>query len=1159
MSDFTHLHLHTQYSILDGLSNISKLIDRVKELGMKSVAITDHGNMFGVKDFHKTAKKAGIKPIIGCEVYVARRSRHEKVLKEDRSGNHLVILAKNKIGYHNLMKLVSYGWTEGFYYRPRIDKELLFKYKEGLIISTACLGGEIPRTISNGKIQEVETLVKEFKEQFGDDFYLEMQRHQTGNKEYDATLYDKQQLVNKHIIEIAQKYDVKYIATNDVHFVLQEDAPAHDLLICLSTHKDLNDPTRMKYSGQEFVKSPQQMKKIFEDLPQALANTIEIENKIEQYELNREPIMPDFPLPEGFTSEAEYLRHITYEGAKYRWLNPSQEQMERIDFELETILRMGFPGYFLIVWDFIKAARQMGVSVGPGRGSAAGSAVAYCLQITDIDPIKYDLLFERFLNPERISMPDMDIDFDDDGRALVIDWVVQKYGKNRVANIVTFGSMAAKSSLKDVGRILGMQPAETDKLSKMVPVKPGTTLKSALQEVPELAAEKKNGSKVVTQTFAYAETLEGTIRQTGVHACGIIIGKDDLENYVPLSISKESDLYVTQYNGKNIEDVGMLKMDFLGLKTLSIIKDAIEYIKHSKGISVDIDKISLEDKKTYELFARAETTGIFQFESDGMKKYLKQLKPTRFEDLIAMNALYRPGPMDYIPQFIARKNGEQKITYDLPEMEEFLANTYGITVYQEQVMQLSQKLAGFTKGQADSLRKAMGKKMIAMMDELKIKFIDGAKKFGHSEKITEKIWKDWEAFAQYAFNKSHSTCYAYIAYQTAYLKAHYPAEFMAAVLSRNLTDIEKIGFFMDECKKIGVKVLVPDVNESIAKFSVNKKGIVRFGLNAIKGVGTNVVNDIVSERERAGNYKDYFDFIERVNLTSVTKKTMESLAISGAFDEFGEIKRSQFFAHNGNSPLTFIEECIRYGSKLQGEGAGSSLFGGGNEVQIVKPEIPQAPEWDKLHQLKQEKELVGIFLSEHPLDEYRLEINNYCTPISELKDLTKYKGREIKIAGIINTIQHSTTKTGNPYGSFVIEDFSSSLKISLFGKSYPNFKNFLVENYVILIKGKVAGKYGREDELEFQPDQMQMLSEVKDKMIKEITVKIPLDVISDSFINDFNSTVDLHKGNSSLKVLLFDPDTNIWIQMLSRKKKVNLTNGLIEFLQNTPKIDYRIA
>ncbi|MFN8257497.1 MAG: DNA polymerase III subunit alpha [Bacteroidales bacterium] len=1161
MRDFVHLHVHTQYSILDGASDVYDLVKKARTDGMKAVAITDHGNMFGVKSFHGAAKKEGLKPIIGVEAYLAKGSYTSKTEKIDRERNHLIILAKNLKGYHNLVKLVSYAWLEGYYYKPRIDKELLFKYSEGLIVSSSCLGGEIPELIRAGKIEEAKTAILQFKEVFGDDFYLELQRHKTGNPLIDSDTFAKQQIVNAKVLEFGKEFGIKCIATNDVHFINAKDAEAHDILICLNTGKDKDDPTRMRYSGQEFFKTRQEMTDLFADVPDVLENTIEIADKVEEYSLDRAPIMPDFKLPEGFTGENEYLEHICYEGAKERYGVVEGEVKERLDFELATIKKMGFPGYFLIVWDFLKAAREMGVAVGPGRGSAAGSVVAYSLKITNIDPIEYKLLFERFLNPDRISMPDIDIDFDEDGREHVLNWVTQKYGKERVAAIITFGTMAAKMAIRDVARVQKMPLPEADRIAKLVPTRPGTTLAMAYKEVPELENERKKGSELVVKTLEFAESLEGSIRGTGVHACGVIIGKDDLTDYLPLSVAKDSPLYVTQYDGKHVESVGMLKMDFLGLKTLSIIKDAVENVKISKGIDIDIDNIPLDDKETYELFSRGDTTALFQFESDGMKKHLKSLKPNRFEDLIAMNALYRPGPMEYIPSFINRKHGREMIKYDVPEMEEYLNETYGITVYQEQVMLLSQKLAGFTKGQADSLRKAMGKKIKAMMDELKEKFVQGCEKNGHKKEIVEKIWKDWEAFAQYAFNKSHSTCYAYLAYQTAYLKAHYPAEFMAAVLSRNLSNVDKIGQFMDECKRMGVSLLGPDVNESRLRFAVNQKGEIRFGMAAIKGVGESAVDHIIEEREANGPFKNIFEFAERVNLQMVNKKNLEGLAIAGAFDSLEGIKRSQFFQSvNGNG--SFIEELIKYANKIKGDTdlSQQSLFGGNNKVEIKKPEIPVCEEWDKIEKLNREKELIGIYLSAHPLDDYKLEIQSYCNcTLTELQDLKPLFGKELKVAGIVTAIEHRTAKTGNPFGSLTIEDYTNSYKFTFFGNEYLDYKKFFTIGYQLVIKGKIQNRFNKPDgEIEFKPISINMLSELKDKVFNSIAIKIPVDQLSDSLISEVQEVAELNKGNAMLKFLIYDPATKVWVQMFSRTHKVNITKEFVGYLDKKPELEYKL-
>jgi len=1126
---------------------------------MPACAITDHGNMFGVKLFHKKAKDEGLKAILGCEAYVAKNSRFDRSDKDDRSGHHLILLAQDYEGYKNLIKLVSYSWTEGFYYKPRIDKELLRKYNKGIIASSACLGGEIPQAIMNLGMNEAEQVIHEYQEIFGNNFYLEMQLHRSGNPAIDGDVYQNQLRVNKALFELSSKTGVKCIATNDIHFIKDTDADAHDLLICLNTGKDLDDPNRMRYTKQEYFKSGDEMEQLFAGHPEVLDNTIEIADKVESYALNQKPIMPVFPIPPEFTDEMTFLRHITFEGAKMRWGDKLEgELLERVEFELDTIERMGFPSYFLIVWDFIRAAREMGVSVGPGRGSAAGSAVAYSLRITDIDPIKYDLLFERFLNPERISMPDIDIDFDEDGREKVLKWVVNKYGKKRVAHIITFGTMAAKMAIRDVARVLKLPLMEADKLSKMVPERPGTTLASAYKEVPELMDAKKKGDPLVMDTLRFAEVLEGSVRQTGVHACGIIIGRNDLEEDIPLSTNKESELFVTQYDGKHVEDVGLLKMDFLGLKTLSIIMDAIEYAKESKGVDIDIDAIPIDDAETFELFARGDTTALFQFESPGMKKYLRALKPNRFEDLIAMNALYRPGPLEYIPDFCDRKNGRKSIEYDLPEMEEYLKDTYGITVYQEQVMLLSQKLAGFTKGQADTLRKAMGKKLITMMNELKEKFLAGGAEKGHDKKILEKIWLDWEAFAQYAFNKSHSTCYAWIAYQTAYLKAHYPSEFMAAVLSRNLSDIKKITIFMDECKRMGKQVLGPDVNESSYKFTVDADSNIRFGLGAIKGVGENAVQNIVDTRKTGGKFKDIFDFVERVNLQSVNKKNLECLVLAGGFDSFG-LKRHQYFATDAKE-VTFIESLVRYGSRMQSDKDSSqqSLFGGDlGFAAIGRPEPPISEEWSKLVLLNKEREMVGIYLSSHPMDDYRFELTHFCnTSLAELGNVNELRNKDLSFAGMVTTVRNAMTKTGKPYGSITIEDYTDSFQLTLFGKDYEYYRKYFYQGYTLLIKGRVEPRMYNENEFEVRVKSMVMLHDVKAEMVKSLTLKLPLNNITEELVTELRIATDKHKGNVTLKIKVIDPEEKMAIDFFSRAIRINLDNELLQFFE---ELDLQIA
>ncbi|MCT4615621.1 MAG: DNA polymerase III subunit alpha [Marinifilaceae bacterium] len=1172
MSSFVHLHVHSQYSILDGATSISGLINKAISEKMPAIALTDHGNMFGAKHFHDEATKKGIKPIIGIEAYVARRDRFQKSSKEDRAGYHLIILAKNKQGYHNLMKLASFAYIDGFYYKPRIDRELLEKYSEGLIISSACLGGEIPQNIMSGNIEAAKEAITWYKNIFKDDFYLEVMRHKTNDPIMNANIYDNQELCNKKILELAEEFNLKVIATNDTHFLNKEDADAHDLLICLNTGKDLDDPSRMRYTKQEYVKSVEEMQDLFSDMPNVVENTLEIAEKVEEYKLNIEPLMPDFPLPEGFDDPDDYLKHLTYEGAKDRWgddLTP--EIQERLDFELETIRKMGFPGYFLIVWDFIKAARDMGVIVGPGRGSAAGSAVAYCIKITNIDPIKYDLLFERFLNPDRISMPDVDIDFDDDGRQQVLDWVTEKYGHERVSHIVTFGTMAAKMAIRDVARVLKLPLQDADHLAKLVPEGPKVSLSKAFAEEPELAEAKNSPNQLIAQTLKFAETLEGSVRQTGVHACGVIIGKDSLTEHIPVMRANDYHLLITQYDGRFVEPVGMLKMDFLGLKTLSIIKDTIANIKLSRGIDVDIDKVELADKKTFDLFSRGETTGIFQFESPGMKKHLRALKPNRFEDLVAMNALYRPGPMEYIPSFIKRKHGQEDIVYDHPLMENYLKDTYGITVYQEQVMLQSRLLGGFTRGMSDSLRKAMGKKVKEMMDELKVKFVDGCHNnpefmepcgndIEKADVIIEKIWKDWEAFAKYAFNKSHSVCYAYIAYQTGFLKAHYPAEFMAAVLSRNLSDITKVTIFMDECKRMGLKVLGPDVNESHARFTVNKDGAIRFGLAAVKGVGESAVENLIKTREQ-GSFKDIFDFVERVSLKTLNKRTMENIAMAGGFDSF-ELNRSQYFALDDTDKI-FIERLSKYGSKVQNEKntIQASLFSNMDEFQIEHPKIPQCEDWNKLEKLNKEKSLIGIYLSAHPLDDYKLDIESFCNArLSELNNnLEQFKDKDVSIAGMVTSVRRGTTKTGNPFAIIHIEDFSDSFELAFFGRDYIDFGNFLIEDLSIFIDGRVQKRSWPKDseELEFKIKSISLLNEVRDNKLKEITLDISVEDLTEKLVVELANFFEENKGNVKLNFNIFDKE-NVKVKMFSRSCKINITDDVLNFFRETAGVEFKI-
>ena len=1214
---FVHLHVHTHYSLLDGMSTVPGLVEKAIKCGMKGVAITDHGNMFGIKEFidyvgKKNKGKADdekFKPIIGVEAYCARRTRFDKSQKEDGSGWHLVLLAKNKIGYQNLCKLVSTSWIDGYYYRPRIDKDVLKQYSEGLIVCSACLGGEVPRKIADGDIRGAEEAIQWFKDIFGDDYYLEMQRHQTNKPGADTTTYEKQVEVNKILIELARKTNTKIIASNDVHFIEEEHAEGHDRLICLSTGKDLDDPARMRYTKQEWLKTREEMYAVFSDIPEALSNTLEITEKIEHYSIDSDAIMPMFPIPEEFGSEesyrqkyseddlksefnkednsrfdklggynkvirikleADYLRDLTLKKGKERYGDPIPPHvLERLEFELETMKTMGFPGYFLIVQDFIQAARDMGVAVGPGRGSAAGSAVAYCLEITDIDPLKYDLLFERFLNPDRISMPDIDIDFDDDGRGDVLRWVTEKYGKEKVAHIVTYGTMATKSSIKDVARVQKLPLSEADRLTKLIPDRfpedketgkaPKINIANCVRFVPELQEARNSDDKNLSDVLKYAEMLEGTVRQTGVHACGVIIGAEDLTNFVPLSTAKEKggdeDLLVTQYEGSVIESIGLIKMDFLGLKTLSIIKEALSNIKKSKGEEININKIELNDSLTYELYSKGQTVGTFQFESAGMQKYLRELQPTKFEDLIAMNALYRPGPMAYIPDFIERKHGRKDITYDFPEMEERLKDTYGITVYQEQVMLLSRDLAGFTRGQSDELRKAMGKKLIDKMEALKVKFIDGATKngFGPKEKL-EKIWADWAEFAKYAFNKSHATCYSWVSYQTAYLKAHYPAEFMAANLTRNKDDIGEITKFMDECRSMGIGVKGPDVNESELNFTVNKDGDIRFGLGGVKGVGTGAVEQIIKEREKNGPFKGIFDFVERVNLTACNKRNVEALCLAGAFDNFSEAKREQYFAENGKGEV-FIESLIRYGGKYQTDksAAVNSLFGGFDSVEIAKPEIPKADPWSSLERLNKEKDLVGIYLSSHPLDDYYIILNHVCnTTAKELaEDLQVLKGREMTLGGIVSGFREGFTKKGNPYGILKLEDYSGNVEIPLFGKDYIDFAKYCRPNMYLYIRGKIEPKQYNPNELGIKLISMSQLSEVKDSLIQKITINIPLLSVDDETVAELSSLIKNNPGNTTLYFRIEEETENkMYVSLSSEGQKYSVTRDLVRYLES---------
>ncbi|MDR2938436.1 MAG: DNA polymerase III subunit alpha, partial [Prevotellaceae bacterium] len=1175
-------------------TKIPKLVDKALADGMPAVAITDHGSMFGAKEFFDYVKKKNasiedesqrIKPIIGCEVYVASSSRFDKKGKEDASGDHLVLLAKNMQGYKNLVKLVSLGHLEGFYYKPRIDKDILEKYHEGLIASSACLGGEIPQLILKNDLAGAEQGVLWFKNLFGDDYYLELQRHRATDPTAEQETFAKQQMVNAKLLELGAKLGVKVIASNDVHFLNESEAMAHDRLLCVSTNADVNDPKRMRYTRQEWFKTTAEMQQLFADLPETLSNTLEIADKVEQYSIDSKPLMPDFPLPEGFANAGEYLRHIAYHGipengvpgAHKRYPEMTPELKERIDFELDTMIGMGFPGYFLIVQDFIAAGRKMGVSVGPGRGSAAGSVVAYCLRITDIDPLKYDLLFERFLNPDRISMPDIDIDFDDEGRGKVLQYVTDKYGKEKVAHIVTFGTMAAKSAIKDVARVQQLPLSESIRLAELIdkiPRDEKVSVKNAVEKVPEMKTAAESGDSITRDTLKYAQMLEGTVRNTGVHACGVIIGPDDLTNFVPISTADDKEtkekVAVTQYEGTKVEDIGLIKMDFLGLKTLSILKEATANIKQNRGVEVDIDAIPIDDAATYELYSRGDTVGTFQFESEGMRKYLRDLQPTQFEDLIAMNALYRPGPMQYIPDFIDRKHGRKKVEYDIPIMEQYLKDTYGITVYQEQVMLLSRLLGGFTRGKSDELRKAMGKKIRAKLDELKPQFVEGCKENGHDEKIVNDIWKDWEAFASYAFNKSHATCYSWVAYQTAYLKANYPAEYMAGLLSCNLSNIDEISKFMDESRRMGIEVLGPDVNESNLAFAVNKQGNVRFGLGGVKGVSQNAVINLVEERSANGPFSSVYDFVERVNLQMANKKTLEALAGSGAFDTF-DVPRAAYFLE-GKDGGTFIEILLRYGNLFQQSknSAQQSLFGESTGTNVVqRPEPPHIPaELSDLEFLKREKDLIGIYLSAHPLDDYKLISRHIAThALSDLSDLAPLENRGVVVMGMVTKAEERTTKTGNLFGRITLEDYSGSYELVLFGKDYINYGKYFKTGCSLLVRGTIKERsFGfsrdsqpsdRPKQLEFKVGEIQLLSDVKTNL-KQLTINLSLNDICEQLVASLLDKVSKNSGNTRLRFNVVDPEKNVQLDLYSRKYNVAMSKDFEQFLTDN-KINFKVA
>ena len=1223
---FVHLHVHTQYSILDGQASIGGLFERAKELGMPALAITDHGNMYGVKEFLKVAKKyPEVKPIIGCEIYVTKHYDHKIKDKDHRGYFHLILLAKNYNGYKNLMKIVSTGHIEGKYYdKPRVSHEIVEKYSQDLVCCSACIAGEVARNIIAGDMEGAEKAILWHKNIFGEDFYLEVQEHKTQIPGQSQEVYEHQVVVNEGIFALAEKTGTKVVATNDVHFVRKEDGPAHDRLICLTTNAFIDDPDRMRYTQQEYLKSEEEMLDIFYKHPETLSNTLEVAEKIENFKVDKDPILPKFDLPEDFLANIDehletykgiidegrcdkngnergeefcrsvaYLCYLTYKGAHWRYGDElTAEQAERIEFELKTICKMGFPDYFLIVQDFIAAARSEGISVGPGRGSAAGSAVAYCLKITNIDPIKYDLLFERFLNPDRINMPDVDIDFDDDGRYRVFQYIEEKYGKEQISHVITYGTMAAKSAIKDVARVSRLSIEESNRLTKLVPDKPfeidvldengkplldedGKKIKKELKpklgnciKHHDLKEEMQNGTEQVKEVLTYAEKLEGCIRQTGVHACAMIIGRSNLTEYIPISIANDKltgeEVWVSQYDGHYIEEVGMLKMDFLGLRTLSIIKECQANIKKRFGIEFDIEKIPIDDPKAYELYSRGDTTSVFQFESPGMKEWLIKLQPTRFEDLIAMNALYRPGPMDYIPAFVERKQGREPITYELPGMEEILQDTYGITVYQEQVMLLSRKLAGFTRGQADTLRKAMGKKIIDLLNSLKGIFIEGGVKNGHPQEILEKIWGDWEEFAKYAFNKSHATCYAWVSYQTGWLKAHYPAEFQAANLTKNLSNMDEIKKIMDDCKKNGIKVLNPDINESESKFTVNKQGEIRFGLGGIKGFGENIVKAILADREENGAFEDIFDFVERMSGV-VNRKGFESLLHSGAFDSFG-ICRKQFMLPCKNGE-PFIDTLLKYGDSYKKDTLDSaiSLFGDAEEMKPERPEVPEmVGDEDIMEKLKYEKELVGMYLSSHPLDTYAFELENFTTcQISDLPTLisecnAKNEKMKVNVAGFITSATESMTKTGRPMSKMVVEDYSGNYEFAFFGKDHEAFMPYEKVNTGIFIEGVIEERYyikpeerakGKTSDYTFKPKNMMLLGNVADTYVKGFAINITTPMLSPEFREKLVSMLKRNKGNVPLTMFLYDPIKKWNIEFLSHKFRVQVTLPFIEELK----------
>ena len=1240
MQDFIHLHVHTYYSILDGQSSVSKLVDKAVANGMKGMAITDHGDMFGIKELFNYCNKVNgklrdegkpeFKPIFGCEMYVARRKKSDRSdPKVDKSGYHLIVLAKNYNGYKNLIKLVSRAWVDGFYMRPRTDREDLERYHEDLIVCSACIAGEVPAKILRDDIEGAREAIEWYKRVFGDDYYLELQRHEVKdpNQRANRETFPLQQKANRVILQLAKEYGIKVVCTNDAHFVDKDNAEAHDHLLCLSTGHDLDDPNRMLYSKQEWFKTREEMNEVFADVPEALSNTIEILDKVETYSIDHAPIMPFFPIPKEFGTEedtrrnitpeqlyheftsdengenplpkdeadkkikklggidklyrikfeADYLAKLAYDGAKERYGDPlSKEVHERVKFELHIMKTMGFPGYFLIVQDFINSARdELGVMVGPGRGSAAGSVVAYCLGITKIDPMKYDLLFERFLNPDRISLPDIDTDFDDDGRGKVLEWVEDKYGHDKVAHIITYGTMATKNAIKDVARVEKVPLAEVNALCKQIPDKlsdsEGNSLKmnlpNAIKCVPALREAEAPPDPRMRNTITYAKMLEGTVRGTGIHACGTIICRDAISDWVPVSTAEDKSdpghkLLCTQYDGHVIEETGLIKMDFLGLKTLSILKEAVENVKLHRGIDIDLDTIPIDDPETYQLYSEGRTIGTFQFESAGMQKYLRELHPTTFEDIIAMNALYRPGPMDYIPSFIARKNGKEEIKYDIPCMEKYLKDTYGITVYQEQVMLLSRQLADFTRGQSDALRKAMGKKKKAIVDQMKPMFIEGGKKNGHDPKVLEKIWADWEKFASYAFNKSHATCYSWVAYQTAYLKAHYPAEYMAANMSRNLANITEITKLMDECKAMGIETLGPDVNESRNKFSVNKGGAIRFGLAAIKGMGAAAAESLIAEREKNGPYKDIFDFVQRVNLSACNRKCFESLALSGGFDSFG-IDRERYFAQNEKGE-NFFDTLLRFGQAYQvsKQQASNNLFSmfADEEVEIATPKIPECERWSDIERLNRERDLVGIYLSAHPLDSYAVVLENLCnTKCPEVADKKELMDRgDITVGGIVTNVRESMTKKGKPCGFVMLEDFEGSGEIALYGEAWGRWRGMFSIGASVYIKAQITQMYAGSNFYDFNISDIQYLQTVKDKRIEKLTIVIDSHKISTTLVTDLCQKLSADPGPTHVYVQLDSIEDRRSITMRSKGMSVNVTKDLLSFIKENEALEYHI-